>query len=410
MSRTITPFCFRSTRYWESLSPAIKGHRIPPVTTRIGRGVGVNQGCSSFRGLARMSTTDQHATDNSSCPPSQPPPKRRYRPGYNSYLKVLLEDTIVTALYEATLELRDYCVMAHASTTTATASSAQHEGGETTHRDGSTTDHVDDNVATTGRGSLPSPQGGGIKLKPRSLTSLHLTLLFGGEVWGEIPAEELEQFQARISHRLARSGFSPLRSSHHDDTNPPSSLQETMQQLLPSPTNTATNDRSSSQQNEDDHGRTEDEYWIRFDRLTIFPPRRNNLVVALFQVSPAWQALYKDLVATLTTTNQQPSSADKEDALQQIAKKSHNTWAPHVTLANIIVQGKERGSHMQALKKQLDQTSQALTNKLGSSSNLRGISMGGPVPSQVALNWDFASPLEWSGSSSKLNYRKEEKE
>jgi len=133
-------------------------------------------------------------------------------------------------------------------------------------------------------------------------------------------------------------------------------------------------------------------------------------VVALFQVSPAWQALYKDLVATLTTTNQQPSSADKEDALQQIAKKSHNTWTPHVTLANIIVQGKERGSHMQALKKQLDQTSQALTNKLGSSSNLRGISMGGPVPSQVALNWDFASPLEWSGSSSKLNYRKEEKE
>ena len=394
MATTTTPFCYGSTRSWRSLSAvAIKVQR---------------------RDLARMlssMTTDQPDKNDSSSQlqQPQPPPKRRYRPGYNSYLKVLLEDTIVTSLYEATLELRDYCVVNASTASTAfinASSSAELGGDETTPGISSTNEYeIDADTATEGDSSSslsqPLQGGGGIKLKPRSLTSLHLTLLFGGEVWGELSAPELEQWHARISRILAQSGFSQI--GNHDVAKHPT-LQEPTQQKPSTFSNSddnknnesGSNSSSNQQQQHGDYGRTEDDYWIRFDRLATFPPRRNNLIVALFEVSPAWQALYKDLVATLTTQQQSPSSADNEsDALRQVAQKSHGTWTPHMTLANIIVRGKQRGSHMQALRAQLDQASLALATKLGSSSlQVRGISMGGPVPSQVALNWDFAPPSE----------------
>jgi len=78
-------------------------------------------------------------------------------------------------------------------------------------------------------------------------------------------------------------------------------------------------------------------------------------------------------------------------------------------LANIVVQGNKRDSYMQDLQAQLNQTSHALTNKLKSSLNVRGISMGGPTPPQVALDWNFTPVLE-NCCTCQLEYHEEENE
>lgn len=347
--------------------------------------------------------------DDNVLPPTQQSsstPRRRYRPGFNSYLKVLLDETTVSTLHEATLELQQFVANLNQQDTTASSTSVRDDNDDQ-QRTAKMSDDPNSLQEPPSSGTVrrdDEPTGARashkpLRIKPRSLQSLHCTLLFGGEVLGEIPADELVQWHARISQRLAQSGFSLASSTNttaadddsirHDDNRPSHPDEDD---------NFSSNNKNDSDQHhddadDDDHDQV-DAYWIRLDRLVTFPPRRHNLVVALLRVSPAWQALHGDLM-TLTRT------ADYSDGLRRITvgkKTSHSkTWTPHVTLANL--EGKRGGSHdgiMQALRTKMEEVSTRLKETKLPESHVTGIAMGGPVPSQVALDWDFR-PTESRG-------------
>eukprot|EP00522_Entomoneis_paludosa_P010643 CAMPEP_0172452752 /NCGR_PEP_ID=MMETSP1065-20121228/10317_1 /TAXON_ID=265537 /ORGANISM="Amphiprora paludosa, Strain CCMP125" /LENGTH=223 /DNA_ID=CAMNT_0013204857 /DNA_START=85 /DNA_END=753 /DNA_ORIENTATION=+ len=142
-------------------------------------------------------------------------------------------------------------------------------------------------------------------IRPRSLSSLHLTFFFGGEVLSALPAKELIDWHAAIQSRLAQDGFylrdanDPEQTSppHHDDVQEPTNPDQ------------------------------EELYWLRVAKFRLFPPRRNYLVVAELEASPALHELYRDLhdIARMSSC----------DALVEIAQNNPKIWIPHVTLANI---------------------------------------------------------------------------
>jgi 2'-5' RNA ligase len=268
--------------------------------------------------------------------PSSHAPRRRYRPGFNSYLKVMMDQSTMNTLHNMTLEVKDWLQKQEQQ---------QHQQPDKRHGD--------DNSLTIDASGKETVARLGLRLKPRSVTSLHLTLLFGGEVLGEIPPEELQLWHEQVKERLLLAGFA-LQQDESIDAFTSCSPSETISF---------------------DAGK----YAISLEGLITFPPKRNNLIVAVFNPSPDWQVLYQDLVA-LT------KNASYSERLRHIASRSHDKWTPHVTLGNLI--GKRRGSQVNDLREHL--TSISVTCKeLVATIPICGISMGGPVPQQLPLSWNF---------------------
>ena len=308
LSHRVKPTSFRS-RPW------------PLPTTRI-HGLSVSSSVESSMDPpndqpsdALTDTVDESSsTVAASEPPPSSPPRRPYRPGFNSYLKVTVDDATIQTLHQSTLEIRDWLE----------------------------SQQIKEQETESTEAQAPAP---GLRVKPRSATSLHLTLLFGGEVLGEIPANELQRWHAEVSDRLRQAGFALAQDTKADS-------------VVFHP----------------------DEYWLSLDRIVTFPPRRNNLLVARLQASPSWQVLYSDLVELTRNASYSPS-------LRQISVKSHAAWTPHITLANL--QGK-RGSYMDDLRVHLDEVSLRCEQDKSPPVSVSGIAMGGPVPTQdPSLDWNF---------------------
>jgi 2'-5' RNA ligase len=179
------------------------------------------------------------------------------------------------------------------------------------------------------------------KLRTRSLHSLHMTLFFGGDILGnELSRHELHHWHTQVQDRFAESHFySPS-----------------------SPTGPA---------------EIQPDFWFQFVRLRTFPPHRNNLIVAEFEASPAWHVLYSDL----------QNIARDSPGLQEMA--TTKPWIPHITLANLP---RPLGTLNRLLEDASDEFSK--DGRITAS----GIGMGGPVPLQDELNWNFI--YGGSGSSS----------
>jgi 2'-5' RNA ligase len=236
-----------------------------------------------------------------------------------------------------------------------------------------------DTVKTNVSSSESSPNC--MEIKPRSLDSLHTTLFFGGEILCEIPARELTKWHSKISTRFAQSGFH--LGNKHDI---PTSAEK-----VPV-TTTMGADESAPCTNETEKGilptNLDPEYSFRITKINIFPMRRNNLIVADLEATPEFHELYKDVRAVAAT------SPCKD--LQEIVPYSKNTWAPHITLANVLKPrgggGKKRRmkflSQMEILEQILAQFSQKEEKTL-SRLTVSGIAMGGPMPPQAELNFDF---------------------
>jgi 2'-5' RNA ligase len=184
-----------------------------------------------------------------------------------------------------------------------------------------------------------------LRFKPRSQASLHMTLFFGGETLCELPANELQEWHSQVSERLHASGFY-LQGNH-----------------LPISSTTSDGDFS-----------------FQVTGLKIFPPQRNNLIVAILDPASDWHTLYGDLRAMAKDESLSP-------ALAEITKYSKSKWIAHITLGSLM--GGQK-AESKALGSLLDEVFSECTGGMkGIPASTCGIAIGGPIPEQAALNWDF---------------------
>ena len=266
-------------------------------------------------------------------------PKRRpNRPGFNSYLKVVLDDESLSKLRSMTLNIQDQVMKNNEQKEETTLQTLP----ETTPR-------ISDQT-----GSQPAKKQRPLTIKPRSAESLHMTFFFGGEVLCDIPAEELVDFHEKVATLLASKGFV---------------LGETNEQ-----------------------SKDVDATFV-IKELVTFPPRRHNLIVALLEAPPLFVELH-DTIRSIAQTG--PS-----EALRDITSYSKERWTPHVTLANIYGGSKTDLGRLKELLKEVtqQQTSQSGLKETGSDqgsimleAQATCVGIGGPVPQQVELDWTFYLP------------------
>jgi len=266
-------------------------------------------------------------TADSADPPTTKEPawKRKNTPGLNSYLKVVLDDDTLNRLHNLTSQVKTEFEQQQQQ------SQNQREKLEDAVRNASS-DSRNNNKRT-------------LRIRPRSLKSLHMTFFFGGEVLCELPADELSEWHAALTQRFLRSGF-----------------------LL---------------QGSDPGGSTESEdFGFQLRELALFPPRRHNLIVAILDAAGGWDVLHHDI-------REIARNGDSE-GLREITKRSKPKWTAHITLANL--QGGNR-EQTKALGEYLKEFS---TREFGTTDEVQrwpvavhNMSMGGPMPTQVDLDWEF---------------------
>lgn len=274
---------------------------------------------TSYAGARRNHNKQSYEDDQDRTPEQQSKRKqqqgggrRKNRPGYNSYLKVELESHVTSQLHAMTVELQSNLQSALLAS--------------------------------------PLSNDASFGIKPRSLQSLHMTLFFGGEYLCELDAPDLLDWYQRILVVLNKFGF--LVSSS-ETTLPDHDVQDSSSPDGPTP-----------------------DLWFEIKDIRLFPPRRNNLVVAVLEASPAWHELHHELRAT----------ANEVKALQDTLQYSKETWTAHITLANLSQKArsgtKEQTRILERLMKSIPLDQRRLLPK--------SIAMGGPVPTQVPdLSWDF---------------------
>lgn len=244
-----------------------------------------------------------------------PPWKRKNTPGRNSYLKVVLDD-------------------------------------ETLNRLHGMTERVKAQVAEISCDEEDSKRP--LRIKARSLPSLHMTFFFGGEVPCTLPTDELVQWHKRLEDRFAQSNF-----------------------VLQHNKNSLDHLRSDASQADTDDNIN---FSFQIQELAVFPPRRNNLIVAILEASPVWHTLYQD-VRLLS------SSPEDSIGLHEISKRGKEKWTAHITLANIVGGKKSDAKQLTQMLKEFSK--EELSEGGQCACNVQCIAMGGPVPSQEDLDWTF---------------------
>jgi hypothetical protein len=291
------------------------------------------------------------------------------RPGRNAYLKVELDGASLDRLHRAVLTIRDRVdawqqqqaqPRVASATTEAEGSSNRSDNEPQLDRDGAFSDNDDESnhndtiisAASDDPRDDSSSSRSPLSVRPRSRHSLHLTLLFGGEGLGRLPRDELVKFHSRISDVLLGPGLFELVEGKR---------------------------QSSSKEPPNEIGCGDADFWkdprhcFRIVGLRTFPPRRNNLIVAVLEAPETWKCIHGSILqcasstpisATLTetsttTTVQTDSTAtesnggpcsgnDRDDGnnntsidstvvtLEDIGAMNPPRWIPHVTLANVV--------------------------------------------------------------------------
>ena len=193
-----------------------------------------------------------------------------------------------------------------------------------------------------------------LTFKPRSRNSLHMTFFFGGTTICEIPPEELAEWHSQVMNRLQQAS-GPIGGDA-------------------------------------ENGETESSrYTLQFRELCLFPPQRNTLIVAIFDGSPELHKLHDDLRDIAINSN--------SDGLKEIVKRSKERWTAHVTLGDLY--GGGRGEVKQEKLNELAKTlregiglevleeKEDMMHPSNFTAKVKGIAMGGPVPPQIDLNWDY---------------------
>lgn len=189
--------------------------------------------------------------------------RRKNRPGFNSYLKVDLDTSILRRLRDITLD-----VSARLNTTLSERQSMD--------------------KANLRKRTL--------RIKPRSLSSLHMTLFFGGETLCEIPVDELKTWHGQVSKRLMESFNDKL------------------------------------------------DFSFQIAGLQLFPPQRSNLIVAILEPTENWHILHNDIRAF----------ASEHETLKRVLEAGRAHWTAHITLANLV--NERNNPEMKVLSEILDST------------------------------------------------------
>jgi hypothetical protein len=306
----------------------------------------------TFAGQKRHLSLQMISDANEDGPPAtkrqrQEPP-REHRPGLNSYLKVLLDESTMNRFHNLTLQVQDHLDKSSLGDIEKTKSSSSSSNSPSDNQDG-----------TDLRPRL--------RIKPRPPTSLHMTFCFGGKALCELPAEALTEWHACVSARFEESGLVSKVSAPIG--NPKDSASTFASESCLPASNTTT---------------SLDEYWFRVVDIRTFPPRRNNLVVAVLDASPRWHELYADIRSL--------ARGSPSHALQDVVRSGRDEWIPHVTLANIYGGGKAEHHQLNQLLKELSLLNLQSTAHATESTvvvKASGISMGGPIPAQAELHWNF---------------------
>jgi len=322
--------------------------------------------------------TDKSSNHQTSTQPSVPK-RRPYRPGFNSYLKVMLDETTMDRMHRIAQNIQTKIQSIQLSKTNDIDNdTADGKSSRSCKKD----DNSDKNKSHRQKAARKSKSKSrrALRFKPKSRNSLHLTLFFGGEILSALPGHELQEWHETVRERLHRANFL-LKSS------PASAASEKMDCSNIVKTESMTH--------------KDDDYWFRVTSLSMFPPKRNNLVVAILEASPAWHNLHRDIQDIATNGESQ--------ALREIAARSKDKWIAHITLGEIIMGGgsksEVRQSFDQVLKDVCDDLEQqgnistvteddilpagATRSRCLLQATTVGIAMGGPVPDQVDLDWNF---------------------
>lgn len=309
--------------------------------------------------------------------------KRRVnRPGFNSYLKVILDDDAINAMHSMALEAQTVIREYQQNQPVVPTTTPDKEANENDPNSEQATN-------TEARSNKQKRKQKPLQFKPRSRK------FFGGETICELPENELSEWHARLTKRLHKSGFFLTDStpSTVDPMGSPAIQEEdTALKLNPKGRESKNNKKES----------------FSFDivDLRVFPPQRNNLVVAILEPKQPelWEQLHGDIrdIAKDETCSK---------ALAEVTKFSKDKWVSHITLGNLFGGG-SKSQVKQTVNPLLQEI--LLNSKFPSSSETQvsdvdgevvlekpisekgkmiaettGISMGGPIPEQVELNWDY---------------------
>lgn len=304
--------------------------------------------------------------NNNNNPNNHKQPRRVNRPGYNTYLKVDLDDKTMDLLHMMALAVKTKIE------STTNVSSSQQDGTKEDDvvgavKDEEVRDNENNNINNNKnekRTKRRSTRGDHdvIRFKPRSRNSLHMTLFFGGETVCSLPENELIEWHRRLSIILNKSGFhlNGMTSENKEES-----------------TNSITND--------------DDAFSFQLVGLTVFPPQRNNLVVGILEPAPEWHILHNDI-------RELAKDESCSKALADVTRYSKDKWVSHITLGNLV--GGKRGQ-LKQLNPLLQETFfETLSDYSGTniddddddrflSASTKGISLGGPIPTQEQLDWDF---------------------
>jgi 2'-5' RNA ligase len=335
-----------------------------------------------------------HVEKNAEAPLHKRKPNR---PGFNSYLKVLLDDCTMDRLHSIAGKVQEKVQglqnerKIDESTSDPNLSDI---AGDKSQEKQETNAKRDEEQAQRKATRKQQP----LKFKARSRASLHMTFFFGGEVLTALPAAELIDWHGKVRDRLEESGFC-LASTE-------TSGQEGADEVG---TNQSTAD---------------DNFWFDVTEICMFPPRRNNLIVAVLEASPAWHQLHKDV--------RDIAKEGESKALKDLTTYSKDKWTAHITLGNIFGGG-SKGEVRNVFTKLLDDISDELihdqqshvdqahsvpvssgdgaketgSRKRGKTKvvlfkgSTQGIAMGGPVPEQVKLDWNFTYCPAYKGTRAK---------
>jgi len=230
-----------------------------------------------------------------------------------------------------------------------------------------------------------------LAFKPRSRKGMHMTFFFGGTILCELPSEELREWHGKIMTRFQKAKeatASPDATSNIDsDIDSGANEEETEQQ-----------------QHQKRQDRCEaDGYTLQFKELCLFPPRRNTLIVAIFEASPALHRLHDDI--------RDIAKNSESEQLASVVQRSKEKWTAHVTIGDLHGGISKKadlkelsallsdGLGMTALKvtdpevsgkeDQVEAEESPAPAPSSFTARVRGVTMGGPVPKQVELDWDY---------------------
>jgi len=199
-----------------------------------------------------------------------------------------------------------------------------------------------------------------LSIKPRTLSSLHMTYFFCGKVLEEMSGDELILWNSMVRQRLSK------------------------------------HNRESS---------SVGEYNLRFKGLKLFPPNRNHLLVATFEPSPNLLGLYEELCNLAIT--EKPTYHDSDDGdeskylfplLAELTKSQRDkrnqnknnspSWVAHVTLGNLAGGS---GDDVKRLNSWLEEYRYQECDilRLANEIKVHGLALGGPVPSHVDVDWVY---------------------